>query len=148
LVKDRPTQERALAELAAFAADELPDCAVAGSIESPILGGDGQREFLLALAHAAAQTAPLDGPFYDGSGAPNDAAPTAAPAPSAPAPAASGAAAAVAAAAAAHEAIAAGASALEPVRVTRPKTAAARRAANAAKRSKERSGNKQQPEAD
>ena len=32
---------------------ELPGCAVVGQFESPILGGDGNREFLLALAPAA-----------------------------------------------------------------------------------------------
>ena len=65
IVKDIAEQERALRELEAFATAELEDCVVAGSMESPILGGDGQREFLMALAIASKQASELGGPFYE-----------------------------------------------------------------------------------
>ena len=66
LVRDRATQERTLADVAAFASASLDDCAVVGSMESPILGGDGQREFMLVLAHASQinEDAARRGPFY------------------------------------------------------------------------------------
>ena len=51
MVKDAATQERALDGLVTFAREELPGCAVVGTMASPILGGDGQKEFLMALAH-------------------------------------------------------------------------------------------------
>lgn len=55
LVKDRALCVQSLADVIHFARSELWDCTVTGSIESPIAGGKGQLEFLLALAHASHQ---------------------------------------------------------------------------------------------
>lgn len=52
LVKDVVVQRRVLDDVMGFARSELAGCSVVGSMVSPILGGDGQREFLISLAHA------------------------------------------------------------------------------------------------
>lgn len=53
LIKDAATHERVLSELSEFAHTDLDDCTIVGSMASPILGGEGQKEFLIALAHAS-----------------------------------------------------------------------------------------------
>jgi 23S rRNA (cytidine1920-2'-O)/16S rRNA (cytidine1409-2'-O)-methyltransferase len=49
VIRDRAVQEATLAAVRDFAARALPACAVAGSIDSPLAGADGNREFLLCL---------------------------------------------------------------------------------------------------
>lgn len=49
VIRDRAVQEATLAAVRDFAAGELPGAVVAGSIDSPIAGADGNREFLLCL---------------------------------------------------------------------------------------------------
>ncbi len=44
---------------------ELPGCSVVGIIDSPITGGDGQREYLLALAPESAGAPPVVGDELD-----------------------------------------------------------------------------------
>ena len=58
---DLDLQLRVLEGVVDFASNELAGCAVVGSMESPITGGDGNREWLVALAHAT--HAPQRGPF-------------------------------------------------------------------------------------
>lgn len=64
LIKDAAVQLDALQSVVEFARVDLEGCACVGSIASPILGGEGQKEFLIALAHSA-HGAALDprGPF-------------------------------------------------------------------------------------
>ena len=52
VVRETKTHERVVKRICEFAQTELNGCAVVGQIESPILGGDGNREFLLTLAPA------------------------------------------------------------------------------------------------
>ena len=105
--------------MAAFAASELLDCAVAGSLASPILGGDGQREFLLALGVRSAQPeeSPFAGPFY-GEGVKDEAARGNSRQDAADEPASVG--------------------ALEPVTMRRPETAHARKLKRAAAKRREK----------
>jgi len=52
VIRDRAVQDRILADITAFALKELPGAAFFGSMDSPITGADGNREFLLALRKA------------------------------------------------------------------------------------------------
>lgn len=49
VIRDEAVRQRALAEVRAFAAANLPACRDRGVIDSPISGADGNREFLLVL---------------------------------------------------------------------------------------------------
>lgn len=49
VIRDAAVQEVALARVRDFALAELPHVSLAGSIDSPITGADGNREFLLVL---------------------------------------------------------------------------------------------------
>lgn len=49
VIRDAAVQEAVLADIRAFALAELPGSAVVGSMDSPITGTDGNREFLLGL---------------------------------------------------------------------------------------------------
>ena len=62
VLTDRGMQMDILCSLVKFA-NELEGCAVVGSIESPIRGGDGNREFLISLARS--EHDPTPGPFVD-----------------------------------------------------------------------------------
>lgn len=53
IVRDPQVHERVVNEICGFAQTELPGCQVIGRFESPILGGDGNKEFLVALAPTA-----------------------------------------------------------------------------------------------
>ena len=53
VLADEALQLSVLDGVADFGARELDGCAVLGSIDSPIKGGDGNREFLISLGHAA-----------------------------------------------------------------------------------------------
>ena len=44
VIKDAATQEACLEDVVAFARAELSGCCLVGSIESPILGGDGNKD--------------------------------------------------------------------------------------------------------
>lgn len=74
VVRDTKTHERVVKSICDFASTELDGCAVVGQLESPILGGDGNREFLLALAPAGAVSvaAPRAAPPPDDASAPVD----------------------------------------------------------------------------
>jgi 23S rRNA (cytidine1920-2'-O)/16S rRNA (cytidine1409-2'-O)-methyltransferase len=52
VIRDPAVQQAVLAGVREFALAELPGCVLTGSIESPITGADGNREFLLALARS------------------------------------------------------------------------------------------------
>ncbi|MBI5382494.1 MAG: TlyA family RNA methyltransferase [Opitutae bacterium] len=56
VIRDRAVQEATLAAVTAFALAELPGVTLLGSMDSPLAGADGNREFLLGLqkktAHA------------------------------------------------------------------------------------------------
>jgi 23S rRNA (cytidine1920-2'-O)/16S rRNA (cytidine1409-2'-O)-methyltransferase len=49
VIRDSAVQERVLAEVRAFALAQLPGATLLGAMPSPLLGGDGNREFLLGL---------------------------------------------------------------------------------------------------
>jgi len=49
VIRDRALQDAILADIAAFAQRELPAARQIGSMDSPITGADGNREFLLGL---------------------------------------------------------------------------------------------------
>jgi 23S rRNA (cytidine1920-2'-O)/16S rRNA (cytidine1409-2'-O)-methyltransferase len=49
VIRDRAVQEAALTSVRDFALARLPSCELVGSIDSPIEGADGNREFLLCL---------------------------------------------------------------------------------------------------
>ncbi len=53
VIRDPAVQQAALDDVQAFAQAELPRCRVRGSIDSPITGADGNREFLLLLDKVA-----------------------------------------------------------------------------------------------
>ena len=53
VVRDGAVALRVLDETMEFARWKLPSCGVVGTLDSPILGGDGNREFLLVLAPSA-----------------------------------------------------------------------------------------------
>ena len=67
VVRDPKTHERVVKKVCDFARTELDGCAVVGQLESPILGGDGNREFLVALAPAAQQSRVAAAPPTDSS---------------------------------------------------------------------------------
>lgn len=52
VIRDPTVQEAALTAVREFALAELPGCRLTGSIDSPISGADGNREFLLVLSKA------------------------------------------------------------------------------------------------
>ncbi|MDR1789317.1 MAG: TlyA family RNA methyltransferase [Opitutaceae bacterium] len=52
VIRDDALRQRILDGIAAFALDKLPGARLAGSLESPLAGADGNREFLLGLAKA------------------------------------------------------------------------------------------------
>lgn len=49
IIRDPAVQERTLADVRDFALAQLPGAALVGTMESPITGTDGNREFLLGL---------------------------------------------------------------------------------------------------
>ncbi|EIP98121.1 hemolysin A [Opitutaceae bacterium TAV1] len=49
VIRDPAIQEAVLADITAFALGTLPGATLAGSMDSPITGADGNREFLLGL---------------------------------------------------------------------------------------------------
>ena len=49
VIRDPAVQAAVLADVTAFALANLPDAALLGSMDSPITGADGNREFLLGL---------------------------------------------------------------------------------------------------
>ena len=52
IIRDDAVRLRVLAEVRQFALDELPGAEVAGEMECPVHGADGNREFLLGLTKA------------------------------------------------------------------------------------------------
>ncbi|MEI6861570.1 MAG: TlyA family RNA methyltransferase [Verrucomicrobiota bacterium] len=52
VIRDPAVQEAVLADVTAFALAELTGATLIGTIDSPITGGDGNREFLLGLRQA------------------------------------------------------------------------------------------------
>jgi 23S rRNA (cytidine1920-2'-O)/16S rRNA (cytidine1409-2'-O)-methyltransferase len=52
VVRDRAIQEAVLADISTFALQKLPAAMLIGSMDSPITGTDGNREFLLGLRKA------------------------------------------------------------------------------------------------
>jgi len=54
VIRDPAVQEAVLADMTAFALAHLAGAALLGSMESPITGADGNREFLLGLRNTAA----------------------------------------------------------------------------------------------
>ena len=64
VLQDAGLQHRVLDRVADFARSQLDDCAVVASMESPLRGGDGNREFLISLACASHQ--PEHGPLCTG----------------------------------------------------------------------------------
>ena len=53
VIRDPAVQQAVLAAVRDFALAELPGCRLTGSIDSPITGADGNREFLLVLNKGA-----------------------------------------------------------------------------------------------
>jgi 23S rRNA (cytidine1920-2'-O)/16S rRNA (cytidine1409-2'-O)-methyltransferase len=53
VIRDAAVQEATLAGVRDFALAELPGAELVGTMDSPITGADGNREFLLALRRAA-----------------------------------------------------------------------------------------------
>ena len=52
VIRDRAVQDATLADVTAFALAALPRAALRGTMDSPLTGADGNREFLLALDKA------------------------------------------------------------------------------------------------
>ena len=52
VIRDPAVQQAVLADVTAFALAELPGATLMGTMDSPITGGDGNREFLLGLHKA------------------------------------------------------------------------------------------------
>ncbi len=52
VIRDPAVQQAVLVEVTAFALAELPGAELVGTMDSPITGGDGNREFLLGLRKA------------------------------------------------------------------------------------------------
>ncbi|MEO7798413.1 MAG: TlyA family rRNA (cytidine-2'-O)-methyltransferase, partial [Opitutaceae bacterium] len=50
VIRDTVVQQRVLVEIRDFALRELPGAELVGTMDSPIVGTDGNREFLLVLA--------------------------------------------------------------------------------------------------
>lgn len=57
VIRDPDVQERALVNVRDFAVNTLPGAKLIGSMDSPITGADGNREFLLCLKHIAVPVA-------------------------------------------------------------------------------------------
>jgi len=55
VIRDRALQESVLADVTAFALGHLPGARLEGSMDSPIEGADGNREFLLCLRRSQAE---------------------------------------------------------------------------------------------
>jgi 23S rRNA (cytidine1920-2'-O)/16S rRNA (cytidine1409-2'-O)-methyltransferase len=53
VIRDPAVQQRVLDDIRSFALAELPGAALVGTMDSPITGTDGNREFLLGLTKAA-----------------------------------------------------------------------------------------------
>jgi 23S rRNA (cytidine1920-2'-O)/16S rRNA (cytidine1409-2'-O)-methyltransferase len=53
VIRDRAVQDVALADVTAFALARLPGAALLGTMDSPLTGADGNREFLLGLRKAS-----------------------------------------------------------------------------------------------
>jgi 23S rRNA (cytidine1920-2'-O)/16S rRNA (cytidine1409-2'-O)-methyltransferase len=53
VIRDDVIQQRVLDEVRTFALAELPGAKLFGEMPSPLLGGDGNREFLLGLRKGA-----------------------------------------------------------------------------------------------
>jgi 23S rRNA (cytidine1920-2'-O)/16S rRNA (cytidine1409-2'-O)-methyltransferase len=53
VIRDPAVQEAALAAVREFALARLPGASLVGSMESPIEGADGNREFLLCLRRSS-----------------------------------------------------------------------------------------------
>ena len=53
VIRDPAVQQAVLAAVTAFALAELPQATLIGTMDSPITGGDGNREFLLGLQRTA-----------------------------------------------------------------------------------------------
>jgi len=51
VIRDPAVQESTLAGVRDFALAELPGATLVGTMDSPITGADGNREFLLVLKH-------------------------------------------------------------------------------------------------
>jgi 23S rRNA (cytidine1920-2'-O)/16S rRNA (cytidine1409-2'-O)-methyltransferase len=49
VIRDSTVQQAVLADVTAFALAELPGATLVGTMDSPITGGDGNKEFLLGL---------------------------------------------------------------------------------------------------
>jgi len=49
VIRDRAVQDAVLADVTAFALDQLRGAVLIGSMDSPITGADGNREFLIGL---------------------------------------------------------------------------------------------------
>lgn len=56
VIRDTAVQDAVLAGITAFALAELPDAKLIGSMDSPITGTDGNREFLLGLRREKLKT--------------------------------------------------------------------------------------------
>ncbi|MFW5882833.1 MAG: TlyA family RNA methyltransferase [Verrucomicrobiota bacterium] len=56
IIRDDAIRTRILQSLQDFARTQLPDCHILGSLECPIHGGDGNREYLLGLTRRPLQT--------------------------------------------------------------------------------------------
>jgi 23S rRNA (cytidine1920-2'-O)/16S rRNA (cytidine1409-2'-O)-methyltransferase len=52
IIRDAAVQDAVLADIQAFALAQLPGAALVGTMDSPITGTDGNREFLLGLRKA------------------------------------------------------------------------------------------------
>ena len=53
IIRDPAVHERVIGEIRDFIARELPGAAIEGLVESPITGGDGNREFLICIRKSA-----------------------------------------------------------------------------------------------
>ena len=49
IIRDTAVQDAVLADIQAFALAQLPGATLIGTMDSPITGTDGNREFLLGL---------------------------------------------------------------------------------------------------
>jgi 23S rRNA (cytidine1920-2'-O)/16S rRNA (cytidine1409-2'-O)-methyltransferase len=52
IIRDTAVQDAVLADIQAFALSQLPASVLVGTMDSPITGTDGNREFLLGLRKA------------------------------------------------------------------------------------------------
>ena len=58
VIRDRAVQDAVLADVTAFALAALPGAALRGTMDSPLAGADGNREFLLGLDQAGSTPTP------------------------------------------------------------------------------------------